>query len=58
MKFMIKMQDNLLNKIKVSFKTILQIKVYDILYVNLPQNLTFMYYFIRPIRFLKDHLKK
>jgi len=58
MKFMIKMQDNLLNKIKVSFKTIFQIKVYDILYINLPQKLTFMYYFIRPIRFLKDHLKK
>jgi hypothetical protein len=58
MKFMIKMQDNLLNKIKVSFKTIFQIKVYDILYINLPQKLTFMYYLIRPIRFLKDHLKK
>jgi hypothetical protein len=58
MKFMIKMQDNLLNKIKVSFKTILQIKVYDILYVNLPQKLTFMYYLVRPFRFLKDYLKR
>ena len=57
-KFIIKMQDNLINKIKVSFKTIFQIKVYDILYIKLPQKFTFMYYLIRQFRFLKDHLKK
>jgi hypothetical protein len=57
-KFIIKMQDNLINKIKVSFKTIFQIKVYDILYINLPQKFTFVYYLIRPFRFFFDFFRR
>lgn len=57
-KFMIAFQDSFLNKLKVIFKTIFQIKVYDILYLNLPKKLTFLYYFTRPLRVMIDHLKK
>jgi hypothetical protein len=57
-KFMISMQDDFLNKLKVIYKTVFQIKVYDILYINLDKRLTFMYYFIRPFRFIKDHFIK
>jgi hypothetical protein len=56
-KFIIMFQDSFLNKLKVIYTTVFQIKIYDLKFIKLHKNLTFLYYFIRPIRFLKNYFK-
>lgn len=48
--------DNFFNAINTFRKNILQIKPTDVYTINIPHSLSFLYYFIRPFRFIYDYV--
>lgn len=56
--FIIAMQDNYINKLKVIYKLVFEIKSYDLAIINLDRKFSFLYYFIRPFRVIYDYIKK
>jgi hypothetical protein len=57
LRIILKIQDGFYMRIKIFWKLFFELKLSDILYINLPKKLYYLYYFIRPIRLFSDFLK-